>query len=110
MGLSQIGEFSFILAQLWLTLGVTSEYLNPIAVTVSAVTTLLTPYLIQSSDGLVNLIDRRGPRGLVDYLGTYSEWTARTRDQRGANQQIRRLLWKWTFQVALNMALVTGLF
>jgi CPA2 family monovalent cation:H+ antiporter-2 len=53
MGLAQIGEFSFIIAQLGLTLKVTSDFLYPIAVTVSAITTLLTPYLIKSSDAVV---------------------------------------------------------
>ena len=58
MGLAQIGEFSFIIASLGLTLNVTSKFLYPIAVAVSAITTLLTPYLIKSADGLVNLFDR----------------------------------------------------
>ena len=50
MGLAQIGEFSFIIASLGLTLNVTSRFLYPIAVAVSAITTLLTPYLIKSTD------------------------------------------------------------
>ena len=53
MGLAQIGEFSFIIASLGLSLNVTSDFLYPIAVAVSALTTLLTPYLIKNSDGLV---------------------------------------------------------
>ena len=61
MGLAQIGEFSFIIAPLGLTLKVTSEFLYPIAVTVSAITTLLTPYLIRSSDPLtVKLLPNAG--------------------------------------------------
>ncbi|HWT71366.1 MAG TPA: cation:proton antiporter, partial [Oxalicibacterium sp.] len=52
MGLSQIGEFSFIIASLGLTLGVTSKFLYPIVVAVSAITTLLTPYLIKLADPL----------------------------------------------------------
>ena len=58
MGLAQIGEFSFIIASLGLQLKVTSEFLYPIAVAVSAITTLLTPYLIKGSDGLVGWFDR----------------------------------------------------
>jgi CPA2 family monovalent cation:H+ antiporter-2 len=48
-GLAQIGEFSFIIAQLGVTLRVTSDFLYPIAVAVSAVTTFTTPYLIRVS-------------------------------------------------------------
>ena len=47
MGLAQIGEFSFIIATLGLTLEVTSAFLYPIAVAVSVITTLITPYLIR---------------------------------------------------------------
>src|SRR5262249_6461323 len=49
MGLAQIGEFSFIIAALGVSLKVTSDFLYPIAVAVSAITTLLTPYLIKSA-------------------------------------------------------------
>src|SRR5437879_10274486 len=68
MGLAQIGEFSFIIASLGLTLHVASEFLYPIAVTVSAVTTLLTPYLLKSSDGFVNWFDRAAPARFVNHL------------------------------------------
>lgn len=56
MSLAQIGEFSFIIATLGLTLKVTSEFLYPIAVAVSAITTFTTPYLIRSSDSFYRLI------------------------------------------------------
>ena len=52
MGLSQIGEFSFIIASLGMTLQVTSNFLYPVAVAVSVITTLLTPYLIRAADPL----------------------------------------------------------
>src|SRR5688572_9138906 len=74
MGLAQIGEFSFIIASLGLTLKVTSDFLYPIAVTVSAITTLLTPYLIKSSDMLVNWFDRAAPPTVRGYVRVYSKW------------------------------------
>src|SRR5471030_2584096 len=62
MGLAQIGEFSFIIATLGLKLEVTSNFLYPIAVAVSVITTLVTPYLIRGTDGVVAWIDRAAPR------------------------------------------------
>ena len=50
MGKAQIGEFSFIIATLGLTLSVTSDFLYPIVVAVSTITTFFTPYLIKASD------------------------------------------------------------
>ncbi len=61
MSLAQIGEFSFIIASLGLSLKVTSEFLYPIAISVSAATTFTTPYLIRSADGFVGLLERKLP-------------------------------------------------
>jgi CPA2 family monovalent cation:H+ antiporter-2 len=110
MGLAQIGEFSFIIAQLGLTLNVTSKFLYPIAVTVSAITTLLTPYLIRASDPMANALERSGRSGLLSYLEGYGQWLGRLSDGKRGDRQIRRLLRKWAFQVALNIALLSGLF
>ncbi|HRO71867.1 MAG TPA: cation:proton antiporter, partial [Chitinophagaceae bacterium] len=48
MSLAQIGEFSFIIAALGVTLGATSNFLYPIIVAVSGITTFTTPYLIKA--------------------------------------------------------------
>lgn len=109
MGLAQIGEFSFIIAALGLKLKVTSEFLFPIAVSVSAVTTLLTPYLIRSSDGVVAWFDRVSPRALVNALELYSGWVERFRRQR-RDTPARQLARKWFWQMTLNVALATGAF
>lgn len=53
---TQIGEFSFIIATLGISLGVTSDFLYPVIVAVSVITTFTTPYLIRSTDGLYNLL------------------------------------------------------
>ena len=50
MSMAQIGEFSFIIATLGVSLQVTSDYLYPIAVGVSVITTFTTPYMIRLAD------------------------------------------------------------
>lgn len=62
MSLAQIGEFSFIIAGLGLSLKVTSDFLYPIAICVSAVTTFTTPYMIRSSDRVVQVLERHLPQ------------------------------------------------
>jgi len=57
MSLSQIGEFSFIIAALGLQLNVISEFLYPVAVAVSVVTTFFTPYMIRLSHPVTNHLD-----------------------------------------------------
>lgn len=109
MGLAQIGEFSFIIAQLGLERKVTSEFLYPIAVTVSAITTLLTPYLIRSSDGLAAVASRVAPRPLTNVAGLYGRWVAGLSNVRRGGP-VWPLLRKWAVQIALNLALMTGIF
>jgi CPA2 family monovalent cation:H+ antiporter-2 len=115
MSLAQIGEFSFIIAQLGLTLktaggkSVTSDFLYPIAIAVSAVTTLLTPYLIKSSDSLARWSDRVAPRRLATYSDLYTQWVGRLGRSQGAAPQIRRLFLRWALQIGLNLILLTGL-
>jgi CPA2 family monovalent cation:H+ antiporter-2 len=109
MGLAQIGEFSFIIASLGPTLGVTSSFLYPIAVTVSALTTLTTPYLLRSSDWLVGWFDRTAPTRWVDYLAHYTQWVTQLRNT-SAPSMTAQLIRRWSWQIALNLALVAGVF
>ena len=109
MGLAQIGEFSFIIAALGLRLGVTSSFLFPIAVTVSALTTLLTPYLIRYSDSMVGVLERFSPHGLKTWLDLYADWMqkmSRPRERTVIQKQIRRS----TGIILLNVTLISAIF
>lgn len=93
MSLSQIGEFSFIIAGLGLSLHATRSFLYPVAVAVSAITTLTTPWLIRASGPVSNWVDRKLPRPLQTFAALYGSWIeqgGQARVTRGA--VIRRLL------------------
>jgi monovalent cation:H+ antiporter-2, CPA2 family len=77
MGLAQIGEFSFIIANLGRTSGVTSGALYPIAVAVSLMTTLVTPYLLRSAHAVTAVLTRVSPRPLLTFATFYSAWVTR---------------------------------
>lgn len=109
MGLAQIGEFSFIIAALGLSLKVTSGFLYPIAVAVSALTTLLTPYLIRSSDAAVKGLGWVVPEGLMRTLDAYTDWVGKT-GQTNGRKSPAMFLRKWGWQILLNLALVAGVF
>lgn len=76
MSLAQIGEFSFIIATLGLSLKVTSDFLYPIAVAVSAITTFTTPYLIKASEPFYIFLERTLPKKWVAGIQRYSSSTA----------------------------------
>ncbi len=82
MSLAQIGEFSFIIAGLGLSLKATGEFLYPVAVTVSAVTTLTTPWLIRAAGPAASLLDRKLPRTLQTFAALYGSWIEKLRAPR----------------------------
>ena len=59
--MAQIGEFSFIIASLGLSLGVIGEFLYPVVVAVSVITTFLTPYMIRAANPCYGMLERRLP-------------------------------------------------
>ena len=75
MSMAQIGEFAFIVATLGLSLGVTSNFLFPVAVGASAITTFTTPYLIRFSEPLYHSLERLLPERWVKSLNRYSSST-----------------------------------
>jgi CPA2 family monovalent cation:H+ antiporter-2 len=94
MSLAQIGEFSFIIAGLGLALGAIREFLYPVAIAVSALTTLLTPWLIRSSGPTASWVDRKLPRPLQTFVTLYESWIERMRaapPSASARPTVRRL-------------------
>jgi CPA2 family monovalent cation:H+ antiporter-2 len=108
MGLAQIGEFSFIIAALGERLNVTSAFLYPIAVAVSVVTTLVTPYLIRATDPAVAWIDRVAPRGLMQGLSVYTAWIGSF--AQGAPGPVVLLVRRMGWQLLVNLLLTVGIF
>ena len=73
--LTQIGEFAFIIASLGTSLGVTSDFLYPIVVAVSVITTFCTPYMIRAAAPATPFIERHLPRRWLRFLDHYSAGT-----------------------------------
>ena len=70
--MAQIGEFSFIIASLGLSLGVISDFLYPVVVAVSVITTFLTPYMIRLATPAYSVIENRLPSRLINTLNQLS--------------------------------------
>jgi CPA2 family monovalent cation:H+ antiporter-2 len=70
--LAQIGEFSFIIATLGISLGVISDYIFPIIVAVSVITTFTTPFVIGASEGIYGFLNRHLPAKIADYLNRHT--------------------------------------
>ncbi|WP_418661041.1 cation:proton antiporter [Bacteroides ilei] len=73
--LTQIGEFAFIIASLGVSLHVTSDFLYPIVVAVSVITTFLTPYMIRLAVPAYNMIDHHIPERWLRLISKYASGT-----------------------------------
>ena len=92
--MAQIGEFSFIIASLGLALGVISDFLYPVVVAVSVITTFLTPYMIRFATPVYNSLEKRLPSKLVKLL---NQMTISQKDRQ------EKSLWKpMLTQMAVN--------
>lgn len=75
--LAQIGEFSFIIAGVGLSLGAVGAFLYPVAVAVSAITTFTTPWFIKSAPDVYDAVNARLPPPIRTFAGFYETWLDR---------------------------------
>lgn len=113
MIMSQIGEFSFIIAALGLSLGAVDPALYPVAVSVSAITVLTTPWMVRLSGPLASAVDHHLPKPLQTFVSLYGGWIddltrARQRGALGHGAQLRRISGLLLVDAALVCALVIG--
>jgi CPA2 family monovalent cation:H+ antiporter-2 len=93
MSLSQIGEFSFIIAGAGLKSGATRDFLYTLAVAVSAVTTFLTPYMIRGSIPVAEFLSARMPRPLKVLEALYDSWFERIRNAGQSTRDANSIGW-----------------
>ncbi len=111
MSLAQIGEFSFIIASLGGSLGATRDFLYPLAVAVSAATTLTTPWLIRGSAPAAAWVDRKLPGRVQTVVSLYGSWLEQlgaSPSRHGLAGRVRRIVRALLVDVAAVTAIVIG--
>jgi CPA2 family monovalent cation:H+ antiporter-2 len=111
MSLAQIGEFSFIIAAIGISTGATREFLYPVAVAVSAITTLTTPWLIRGAPRAASFVDSKLPRPIQTFVTLYGSWLERMRESRGSRAQrprVRRLVGLLVLDVVVIALILIG--
>lgn len=105
--LTQIGEFSFIIASLGMSLGVLQESLYPIIVAVSVITIFTTPYFIKMSEPAYLIVEKRLPAGLQFLIERYSKQTSDTSDNKRLWRDIlSRYLWRIVLYSVILLAII----
>ncbi len=105
--LTQIGEFSFIIASLGMGLGVLEASLYPIIVAVSVITIFTTPYFIKLSVPFYNFVEPRLPKGLQFLINRYSKQTVDASDIKSLWRDIlKRYLWRVILYSVILIAII----
>ena len=103
-----IGEFSFIIAQLGVSVGAVPEKFYPLAVGVSLLTTLAAPALTRRSDEISTWLAARPPAPLQDWINYYRRMLERLQ-QRARRNRLWQLSRKRLVQIGVEILFVTGL-
>ena len=108
MSLAQIGEFSFIIAGLGLSTGATRDFLFPVTVSVSAITTLLNPWLIRWSEPTADRVNRMLPEAVHTFAALYNSWLERMQRAKETEQAVRQRR-RQILLLLLDIILLAGL-
>ena len=105
--MAQIGEFAFIIASLGLSLRVISDFLYPVVVAVSVITTFLTPYMMKAAIPCYEIMERRLPRKWIrrlDHMGAIHH-TTQTEDNHW-RALLKAMAWNVVIYSILSVAVV----
>lgn len=103
MSMVQIGEFSFIIASLGTSLGVTSEFLYPIVVSVSVITTFSTPLFIKKIDKAYSILLKILPKQLIKIIKQY---TSEKQNENEKDPDWKEFLRKYIQKTAITTVLL----
>lgn len=105
--MAQIGEFAFIIASLGLSLRVISDFLYPVVVAVSVITTFLTPYMMKAAIPCYEIMERRLPRKWIrrlDHMGDIHHTTQTENNHWRA--LLKAMAWNVVIYSILSVAVV----
>ena len=108
--MSQIGEFSFIIASLGLSLGVISNFLYPVVVAVSVITTFLTPYMIRLATPTYLVMEKHLPDKLINVLNHFAMSHPSTTQQSKWKSLLKQMTINTVAYTILSAAVITLMF
>ena len=108
--MSQIGEFSFIIASLGLSLGVISNFLYPVVVAVSVITPFLTPYMIRLATPTYLVMEKHLPDKLINVLNHFAMSHPSTTQQSKWKSLLKQMTINTVAYSILSAAVITLMF
>ena len=97
--LAQLGEFSFIIAGLGVSLGVMRDFIYPVIITVSVITTFTTPYMIKAGTPVYEYLLKKLPEQFVAKINSFS--SQERNNTAAAQNEWKRLIKQLALRVLL---------
>lgn len=112
--MAQIGEFAFIIASLGMSMGVIADFLYPVVVAVSVITTFLTPYMIRGAEPAYRFIESKLPKSIILQINSLTtKYRGEKTDKKDVSvtqkQLWHKLLKEMTFNTAVYSILVIAI-
>ncbi len=108
MTLTQIGEFSFIIAGVGAVTGATSSFIYPVAVAVSVLTAFTTPFMVRRADRAGAYIDRKLPKPVQVFATLYATWVEQLRSAPRATTPRARMR-RLAGYILVDAVIITGI-
>jgi len=108
--MAQIGEFSFIIASLGLSLGVIGNFLYPVVVAVSVITTFLTPYMIRFATPAYNNLEKHLPSKIIRSLNHLSMSHPNSKEDNLWKKLLTQMMMNTLVYSILSVAAITMMF
>ena len=105
--LAQLGEFSFIIAGLGVSLGVMRDFIYPVIITVSVITTFTTPYMIKAGTPAYLYLIKKLPAQFVNRINAFS--TQERQNSAAAQNEWKRLIKEVALRVLLYSVILTAI-
>lgn len=107
---TQIGEFSFVIASLGLSLGVTGDFLYPVIVAVAVITTLTTPFMLKAAPSFAAFLEKRLPDPMLRAIAANSKVAVEEENKKSKKRETwNRCLKHYFSRTALYLLLVAGI-
>lgn len=106
--LAQLGEFAFIIAGLGCSLGVMRDFIYPVIIAVSVITTFTTPYMINAAEPAYRLLQKRLPEEWLERINAFS--AGDKANTAAAQNEWRRVIRMWLVRVLLYGVVLFALF
>ena len=105
--LAQLGEFSFIIAGLGVSLGVMRDFIYPVIITVSVITTFTTPYMIKAGTPAYLYLIKKLPAQFVNRINAFS--TQERQNSAAAQNEWKRLIKEVALRVLLYSVILIAI-